>query len=101
VSPWVPPTAVVLLLALGGCTTGALAAADVATAAEKVLAQQSGVRGTVTCPEDLEDEVGAEIRCTLTAGDDPAQYGVRIRVTSVDAHSVRFDVAVDRQPAGH
>ncbi len=100
-SPWVPPTAVVLLLALGCCTTGALAAADVATAAEKVLARQSGVRGTVTCPEDLADEVGAEIRCTLTAGDDPAQYGVRIRVTSVDAHSVRFDVAVDRQPTGH
>ena len=99
-SPWVPPTAVVLLLTLGGCTTGALAAADVAAEAEKVLAQQSGVRGKVRCPHDLDDEVGAEIRCTLTAGSDPAEYGVRIRVTGVDAHSVRFDVAVDRQPTG-
>ena len=99
-SPLVPPTAVVLLLTLGGCTTGALAAADVAAEAEKVLAQQSGVRGKVRCPHDLDDEVGAEIRCTLTAGSDPAEYGVRIRVTGVDAHSVRFDVAVDRQPTG-
>jgi hypothetical protein len=100
VSPRVPSTAVVLLLTLGGCTTGALAAADVAAEAEKVLAAQSGVRGKVTCPHDLDDEVGAEIRCTLTAGSDPATYGVRIRVTAVDAHSVRFDVAVDRQPTG-
>ena len=99
-SPPVPSAAVVLLLTLSGCTSGALAAADVAAEAEKVLEQQSGVRGKVTCPEDLDDEVGAEIRCTLTAGDDPTEYGVRIRVRSVDDNTVRFDVAVDRQPTG-
>jgi len=100
VSPLIPPATVALLLTLGGCTTGAIAAADVAAEAEKVLAQQSGVGGTVTCPEDLDDKVGAEIRCTLTAGGDRARYGVRVRVTAVDAHSVRFDVAVDRKPEG-
>jgi len=49
----------------------------------------------VDCPGDLEGEEGAEMRCTLTAGED--QLGVTITVTKVDGNDVDFDFQVDEQ----
>ena len=88
-----------LPLALGACA-GSLPAADVATQAEDVLEEQEGVRPDITCPEDLEEEVGAQTRCTWTAGDDPTEYGLTITVTAVDGDGAEFDVGLDRQPLG-
>ena len=87
-----------LLAALTACGSGHLAAADVATTAEDALEQQSGGRPDISCPEDLAPDVGATTTCTLTAGDDPTEYDVRVTVTSVDGEEVRFDVEVDDQP---
>ena len=88
-----------LVLGLAACT-GTVPAADLATRAEDVLEEQEGVRPDITCPEDLEEEVGAQTRCTWTAGDDPTDYRLTITVTSVDGDGTEFDVELDRQPQG-
>ena len=88
-----------LSLGLAGCG-GTVAAGEVATAAEDALEEQVGTRPDIVCPEDLEAEVGAETRCTLTAGDDPTEYGVTVTVTAVDGGDAEFDVEVDGQPQG-
>ena len=77
-----------------------LAADEVAPQAENALEEQVGAHPDIVCPEDLEAEVGAETRCTLTAGDDPTEYGVTVTVTSVDGGQAKFDVEVDREPQG-
>ena len=84
---------------LAGCSMS-LAADDVATAAEDALEAQIGARPDIVCLEDLAAEEGAETRCTLTAGDDPAEYGVTVTVTAVDGTDAEFDVEVDGQPLG-
>lgn len=86
-------------LGLAGCSI-ALAADEVATQAENALEGEVGSRPDIVCPVDLEAEVGAEARCTLTAGDDPTEYGVTVTVTSVDGGQAKFDVEVDREPQG-
>jgi hypothetical protein len=91
----------VLLIGLSACGgTGTLPAKEVATKAEDALEKQVGVRPDVSCPEDLKAEVGAKTRCTLTAGDDPTEYGVSIKVNQVDGTNAKFDIQVDDQPAG-
>jgi hypothetical protein len=86
-------------LGLTACTA-TLASDDVATQAETALEEEVGARPDIVCPEDLEAEVGAETRCTLTAGDDPTEYGVTVTVTSVDGDQATFDVVVDDEPTG-
>jgi hypothetical protein len=77
-----------------------LDAGEVATNAEDALEAEVGSRPEISCPEDVEAKVGAETRCVLTAGDDPAEYGVTITVTAVDGSDAEFDIVVDEQPAG-
>ena len=89
------------LLALGMTGCGATLSRDeVATQAEEALEEEVGVRPNVSCPEDHAEEVGAETRCTLTAGDDPAEYGLTITVTAVDEDGAEVDVQVDEEPVG-
>jgi Domain of unknown function (DUF4333) len=89
------------LLSLGvAACGGTLAGDDVASKAEDALEEQVGARPDISCPEDLEAEVGAETRCTLTAGGDPTEYGVTITVTAVDGSDAEFDVVVDEEPLG-
>ncbi len=88
----------VLLLGLAGCGTGTVPAEDVAARAEASLEEDLGLDVEISCPEDLPAEVGAEMRCTLTAGDEPAEYGVTVRVTSVEDERADFDVRVDDEP---
>jgi len=52
----------------------------------------------VSCPDDLEAEVGATTRCTLSVGDDGDEYGVTVTVTSVKGDTANFDVEVDEEP---
>jgi hypothetical protein len=90
----------VFLLLLAGCGSGSgsLSAETVATGAEDALEKQVGERPDIECPEELPAEVGAETRCTLTAGTDPTTYGITVTVTSVEGDTANFDVEVDEQP---
>ena len=88
------------LLALGvsACGASSLAADDVAEGAEDALEAEVGARPDVSCPQDLEAEVGAETRCTLSVAGDTAEYGVTVTVTSVQDDTANFDVQVDDEP---
>jgi hypothetical protein len=88
-----------LIGGLAACGAGTLAADEVAEKAEDALEEQIGARPDISCPEDLEAEVDAQTRCTLTAGGDPTEYGVTVTVTSVEGDVANFDVEVDEQPA--
>ena len=94
------PTAPLLALALVGCGGGTLTASTIEEGAEDALEQQVGIRPDITCPEDIPAEVGAETECTLTAGGDPTEYPVTVRVNSVDGDTAGFDVEVGDAPAG-
>jgi len=87
-----------LLVGLAACGTSPLPAEEVAEKAEDALEEQIGTRPEISCPDDLEAEVGTETRCTLTAGGDPTEFGVTITVTEVDGENVAFDVEVDEEP---
>ncbi len=87
-----------LAVGLAACSASSLAADDVAEAAEEALEAQVGARPDVSCPEDLQAEVGAETRCTLSVDGDPEEYGVTVTVTSVEDETANFDVRVDEQP---
>ena len=83
---------------LAGCGAGSVPAADVEEQVSSVLEQQVGqAPDDVSCPDDLPGEVGAEMRCELTAGSDT--LGLTVTVTSVENNQVDFDVAVDEMPA--
>ena len=87
-----------LAAGLAACGSSSLAADDVAEGAEDALEEQVGQRPDVSCPEDLPAEVGAETRCTLTAGGDPTEYGVTVTITSVDGELPTFTVEVEEGP---
>ena len=82
-------------LALTACSATPVVASD--DLEEEVTARLTEMAGQapddVTCPDDLEGEVGNTTRCTLTAGAD--ELGVTVTVTGVDGSSVDFDIAVD------
>lgn len=71
---------------------------DLAQRVSELLEEQVGrAPDSVTCPEDLVGEVGAETRCVLEdAGD---RYGVDVVVTNVRGTNVGFDIKVDDQPS--
>ena len=87
-------------LGLAACGGGTLAAEDVAGAAEDAFEEESGFRYPISCPEDLEAEVGAETRCVLTREDIGQEFGVTVRVRSVEGDRATFDVEVDHRPQG-
>ena len=89
----------ILLVGLAACGSATLSKDEVATKAEDALEQQIGVRPTISCPQAVKAEVGAKTRCTLTAGDDPTEYGVSIKVNKVDGKNAAFDIRVDDQPS--
>lgn len=93
-----PLAAVPVLLVLAGCGADAIPAADVAAAAESALEEEVGFRPEIACPDDLEAEVGAQTRCTLTAGEDPTEYGVTVTVASLDGEEPGYTVEVDDAP---
>jgi len=91
----VPPF---LAAGLAACGAGSLTADDVAQSAEDALEAQVGLRPDVACPDDLDAEVGAETRCTLSVEGDEQEYGVTVTITSVDDGTADFDVQVDEEP---
>ena len=92
--------ALLAVLGSAACSATVLEAEDVATKAEDALQEQVGAPFEVSCPDDVEAEVGAETRCLLTAEGLEAEYGVTVTVTSVEGESAEFDIAVDDEPTG-
>ncbi len=84
-------------LTLTSCATSTISAEEVAEAAEDALEREVGARPEVACPDQLVEEEGATTRCTLTAPDDPTEYGVTVTVTRTDGDT-RIGVRVDDEP---
>jgi hypothetical protein len=83
-----------------GCSFGgtAVSSDQVAKEISAQLKQQTGkAPKSVTCPSDLEGEVGATVRCELNDGTDT--YGVNATVTEVNGDKVNFDFKVDNEPS--
>jgi len=85
-------------LVLAGCGVSTVPANEVADDVATLLEQQVGVRPEIVCPDELPVEVGASTRCTLSAGEDPTEYGVTVTVQAVDDDEPDYGVEVDREP---
>jgi hypothetical protein len=88
------PAALVLLVA--ACGGDATVSQD--TLEQEVrtsLTQEVGQEpAEVDCPDDLDAEVGATTRCTITA-DDGTRIGSTVRVTEIEGDTARFHIQVD------
>lgn len=99
-----PAVGIVLLsaaLATGACSasvgTPQVDKSEVASQISTQLAEKIGEPpGDVTCPENLDAEVGASITCILT--EQGTEYDVTATVTSVDGESANFDIKVADVP---
>ena len=88
-----------IVLGLVACA-GPLPAESLADAVADALESRLGFRPEVTCPDDVEAQVGAQGRCTAYAGGDSVGYAATVTVTSVNGDEAEFDVRVERQPRG-
>ncbi len=90
--------------ALVGCSSGpgSVDSSEVEKVAATELAAQVGTDQLpdISCPDDLEAEVGATLTCELSVEGDDDVYPVQIEVTEVDGDDVKFDVQVDDTPKG-
>lgn len=85
-------------VALTGCSV-TVDSSELETQISDALTQQVGeAPDDVTCPEDLDGEVGATTQCQLTAGD--TVLPVDVTVTSVEGNTVNFDIEVGETPIG-
>ena len=76
-------------------STGSVPKTVVEAQAAKVLAQETGLKPpTVTCPGDLEGQVGASIKCTLTPAGSKLVYPVKVTVNSEENGTAHFHVQV-------
>lgn len=92
------PLSVVPLALVAGCGADPIPAPDVAEAAEDLLEAEIGFRPEISCPDDVEAEVGTSTRCTLTAGDDPTEYGVTVTLATLEEDEPGWSVQVDDRP---
>ena len=82
------------LLLLSGCGASVVTQADLEKGVTDELTELVGTApDDVTCPGDLDAEVGTTMRCTLTAGED--ELGVTVTVTEVDGSDIAYDIEVD------
>jgi hypothetical protein len=87
----------VLGLLVGCSSTPTVSSDDAERQITDVLEGETGQRpDEVRCPEDLEAEIGAAMRCELSDGD--ATYGVTIAITDVTDGVATFDIEVDPEP---
>jgi hypothetical protein len=89
------PLALSTVLAISGsCSAGStptVAQADVEQSVSTELGEQAGREPEeISCPGDLEGEVGTEMTCTLR--DSGEEYDVTVTVTEVDGTRVDFDI---------
>jgi len=87
----------VVVLGAAGCSS-TVSRPDVEKQISDQLAAQVGqTPAGVTCPDDLDAEVGARMRCQLQA-EDGSTIGVGIVVTAVEGSGARYDIQVDGAP---
>jgi hypothetical protein len=88
-----------LVVALGaglaGCA-GSVPKDDVASAIGGKLTEQGIAAGQVTCPEDLEAEVGKTVRCEFVVDEQPVDAVAT--VTSVQDGQANFDITTEARP---
>jgi hypothetical protein len=65
---------------------------------QQLTAQVGQAPESVTCPDDLDAEVGRSTRCQLLTTEGTT-YGVGVTVTKVENSNVSFDIQVDPAPA--
>ena len=99
-SPWIP----VIVLAVGGLAacgrSDSVDRGDVEDEVKDALEQEVGQEAkSVDCDDDLKAEIGASIRCVLTANDG-TRIGLTVTTTSIDGDDVQFDIQVDEEPLG-
>ena len=92
--------ALLAVVAPVACGSTVLPADEVAAGAEDALEEEAGSRPEVSCPEDLEAEVGAETRCLLTGEGLEGEDGVTVTVTAVEGDRAEFGVTVDEERTG-
>jgi uncharacterized protein DUF4333 len=88
-----------LVVALGaglaGCS-GSVPKDDVASAISGKLTEQGITAEGVTCPEDLEAEVGKTVRCEFTTDGQPVD--AIATVTSIAGEQANFDITTEARP---
>jgi hypothetical protein len=78
---------------LAGCSSGpgAVGKDDVAGQISTKMTDASGSKpDSVTCPDDLKAQVGAEVNCAMKVKGQP--FNVNVTVTSVDNDQAKFDM---------
>lgn len=88
-----------LVVALGaglaGCA-GSVPKDDVASAIGGKLTEQGISAAAVTCPEDLEAEVGKTVRCEFAVDGQPVDAVAT--VTSIEGDQANFDIVTEARP---
>jgi hypothetical protein len=88
---------VALALAFGAVAcSSSVPKADVESAIETQLGQQIPDIGEVTCPGDLEAEVGKTLRCEFVVEGQPVD--AIATVTSVEGSTANFDITTEARP---
>ncbi len=88
-------TAAALMLALAACGS-VLPKDQVASTIGTELGKQGIQAENVTCPEDLQAEVGKSLRCEFTTGGQPVD--VVATVTSIQGDTANYDIKTEARP---
>lgn len=89
------PLAIIVLFGSSACG-GSIQERSLEKNVADQLEEMAGQRpDEVDCPGDLKAEVGADIRCTLTAGGE--EIGLTVTVTSVDGTDAKYEIQVDEK----
>ena len=83
-----------------GSTTLDQEAVEEEAATQLAETVDNGVVPDISCPDDLDSEVGATMTCELTVEGDTDVYPVTIEVTAVEDGNASFDVQVGDDPIG-
>jgi hypothetical protein len=95
ISAWAVSTGSVLMVAMGvaACSSGpsVVSKDDVASQVSSKMTDASGDKpDSVSCPQDLKGEVGAQVNCGMKVKGQP--FNVNVTVTSIDGDQVKFDM---------
>lgn len=95
------PVAALVLVLVSACSVSVgnaqVSTDELETQVSALLAEEVGrAPEQVDCPDPLDAEAGAEVRCTLT--DRGATYGITVTATDVVDDEVALDVVVDAEP---
>jgi hypothetical protein len=86
-----------LVLSVGACSlsgSGSVGTEDLEEQVSATLAEQVGqAPDEVDCPDALDAEEGAEVRCVLTSGG--SSIGLTVTATAVDGDDVTLGIQVD------